>query len=73
MTYDVRAKEPRSRSSPSGRAPGSPTWARSPAAAALDPGDGHEAGGAQREVYLVGPQQARGPAELRTEVQWPIR
>jgi DNA-binding transcriptional MerR regulator len=34
---------------------------------------GHEGAGPPREVYLVGPQQARDPASLRTEVQWPIR
>jgi DNA-binding transcriptional MerR regulator len=34
---------------------------------------GHAIAGPPREVYLVGPQQARDPSELRTEVQWPIR
>lgn len=34
---------------------------------------GHEGAGAPREVYLVGPDQATSPADLRTEVQWPIR
>lgn len=34
---------------------------------------GHECAAAPREIYLVGPQQARAPADLRTEVQWPIR
>jgi DNA-binding transcriptional MerR regulator len=34
---------------------------------------GHECRGAPRELYLVGPDQARSPAELRTEIQWPIR
>ncbi len=34
---------------------------------------GHECAEAPREIYLVGPQQVREPAELRTEVQWPIR
>jgi effector-binding domain-containing protein len=34
---------------------------------------GHEGAGAPRELYLVGPDQARTPAELRTEIQWPIR
>jgi effector-binding domain-containing protein len=34
---------------------------------------GHEADGAPREIYLVGPQQAADAAQLRTEVQWPLR
>jgi effector-binding domain-containing protein len=34
---------------------------------------GHEVAAAPREIYLVGPEQARTPAELRTELQWPIR
>jgi effector-binding domain-containing protein len=34
---------------------------------------GHEGAGAPRELYLVGPDQARSPTELRTELQWPIR
>jgi DNA-binding transcriptional MerR regulator len=34
---------------------------------------GREAAGAPREIYLVGPQQVSDPAELRTEVQWPLR
>ena len=34
---------------------------------------GHACADAPREVYLVGPQQARDPGDLRTEVQWPIR
>jgi effector-binding domain-containing protein len=34
---------------------------------------GHECADAPREIYLVGPQQVRDPAELRTELQWPIR
>ncbi len=34
---------------------------------------GHECADAPREIYLVGPQQVRDPAELRTEIQWPIR
>jgi effector-binding domain-containing protein len=34
---------------------------------------GHEGSGAPREIYLVGPQQVADPAQLRTEVQWPIR
>ena len=34
---------------------------------------GHECADAPREIYLVGPQQAGDPAELRTEIQWPIR
>ncbi len=34
---------------------------------------GHERAGPPREIYLVGPQQVRDPADLRTEVQWPIR
>jgi DNA-binding transcriptional MerR regulator len=34
---------------------------------------GHEGAGPPREIYLVGPDQARTPADLRTEVQWPIR
>ena len=34
---------------------------------------GHACADAPREVYLVGPQQARDPADLRTEVQWPFR
>lgn len=34
---------------------------------------GHECLGPPRELYLVGPDQARAPAELRTELQWPIR
>jgi DNA-binding transcriptional MerR regulator len=34
---------------------------------------GHACADAPREIYLVGPQQAKDPAELRTEVQWPIR
>jgi effector-binding domain-containing protein len=34
---------------------------------------GHECADAPREIYLVGPQQARDPAEFRTEIQWPIR
>jgi effector-binding domain-containing protein len=36
-------------------------------------GHGHECADAPREIYLVGPQQVRDPAELRTEIQWPIR
>jgi DNA-binding transcriptional MerR regulator len=34
---------------------------------------GHECADAPREIYLVGPQQVSDPAELRTEIQWPIR
>jgi effector-binding domain-containing protein len=34
---------------------------------------GHESDGPPREVYLVGPCQAREPAAYRTELQWPIR
>jgi DNA-binding transcriptional MerR regulator len=34
---------------------------------------GHACADAPREIYLVGPQQARDPADLRTEIQWPIR
>lgn len=34
---------------------------------------GHECADAPREIYLVGPQQVTDPAELRTEIQWPIR
>jgi DNA-binding transcriptional MerR regulator len=47
-----------------------------PAYAALQAwiqGHGHEGAGAPREIYLVGPDQAPTPAELRTEIQWPIR
>ena len=34
---------------------------------------GHECADAPREIYLVGPQKVTDPAELRTEIQWPIR
>jgi DNA-binding transcriptional MerR regulator len=34
---------------------------------------GHEGAGAPRELYVIGMEQARTPAELRTEIQWPIR
>ena len=34
---------------------------------------GHEGAGAPREIHLVGPAQVTTPAELRTEIQWPIR
>jgi effector-binding domain-containing protein len=34
---------------------------------------GHECADAPREIYLVGPQQVTDPAQLRTEIQWPIR
>ncbi len=34
---------------------------------------GHESAGGAREIYLVGPRQVRDEAELRTELQWPIR
>lgn len=34
---------------------------------------GHESAGAPREVYLVGMGEATVPADLRTEVLWPIR
>ncbi len=34
---------------------------------------GHECAGPPREIYLVGPQQVTDPAQLRTEIQWPIR
>ncbi len=34
---------------------------------------GHECADAPREIYLVGPQQVADPAQLRTEIQWPIR
>jgi effector-binding domain-containing protein len=34
---------------------------------------GHETAGAPREIYLVGPEQSRDPAGLRTEIAWPIR
>ncbi len=35
--------------------------------------NGREMAGPPRESYLVGPTEARDPAELRTEVIWPIR
>ncbi len=34
---------------------------------------GHDSADPPRESYLVHPEQVRDPAELRTEVQWPIR
>jgi len=34
---------------------------------------GHECTDAPREIYLVGPQQVADPAQLRTEIAWPIR
>ena len=34
---------------------------------------GHDMAGPPRELYLVGPGQAATPADLRTEVVWPIR
>jgi effector-binding domain-containing protein len=34
---------------------------------------GHETAGPPREVYLVGPESARDPADYRTELVWPIR
>lgn len=34
---------------------------------------GREGDGPPREVYLVGPCEARDPADYRTELQWPIR
>lgn len=34
---------------------------------------GHESAGPPREVYLVGPGQARDENEYRTELNWPIR
>jgi DNA-binding transcriptional MerR regulator len=34
---------------------------------------GHEGAGAPRELYVVGPDAGRAPAEYRTELQWPIR
>jgi effector-binding domain-containing protein len=33
---------------------------------------GHETTGPPREIYLVGPTQARDPTAYRTEVAWPI-
>ena len=34
---------------------------------------GHETAGPPMESYLVGPMEAKDPAELRTEILWPIR
>jgi effector-binding domain-containing protein len=34
---------------------------------------GHATAGPIREVYIVGPDQARDPGALRTEIVWPIQ
>ena len=33
---------------------------------------GHETAGPPREIYLNGPDEVSDPAQLRTEVLWPI-
>lgn len=74
LTYEVHLREtqPQPAASVRGRA----AWAVAPAFRALGEWvqeHGHATAGPLREVYIVGPDQARDPGALRTEIVWPIQ